>query len=82
MLTSIKSGFYQILKKQIGKKRLDKNEDGSVYIYFGPKAAKGKDKNWIPTNPGEGWFSYFRLYGPTQDHFDLTWVLPNIEKAE
>ncbi len=27
------------------------------------------------------WFSYFRLYGPTQDHFDLKWVLPDIEKA-
>ncbi len=60
---------------------LDKNEDGSVDIYFGPKAPKGKEKNWIPTNPGEGWFSYFRLYGPTQDHFDLKWVLPDIEKA-
>ena len=60
---------------------VDKNEDGSVDIYFGPKAPKGKEKNWIPTNPSEGWFSYFRLYGPTQDHFDLKWVLPDIEKA-
>ena len=60
---------------------LDINEDGSVDIYFGPKAPRGKEKNWIPTNAGEGWFSYFRLYGPTQDHFDLKWVLPDIEKA-
>ena len=72
-------------KEQIADKssrmELDINADGSVDIYFGPKAPKGKEKNWIPTNPGEGWFSYFRLYGPTQDHFDLKWILPNIEKA-
>jgi len=72
--------------KQIADKSsrmdLDKNRDGSVDIYFGPEAPKGKEKNWIPTNPGEGWFSYFRLYGPTQDHFDGKWVLPNIEKVD
>jgi len=61
---------------------VDRNEDGSVDIYFGPEAPKGKEKNWIPTNPGEGWFSYFRLYGPTQDHFDLKWVLPSIERVK
>ena len=36
---------------------LIKNKDGSVDIYFGPTPPKGKEKNWIPTNPGEGWFT-------------------------
>lgn len=60
---------------------LMKNKDGSVDIYFGPMPPKGREKNWIPTNPGEGWFSYFRLYGPLESYFDRSWVLPDIEKA-
>jgi hypothetical protein len=32
---------------------LRKNEDGSVYIYTGPKAPTGFEKNWIPTVPGK-----------------------------
>jgi hypothetical protein len=58
-----------------------KNEDGSIDIYFGPTAPKGKEQNWIPTNPGEGWFSYFRLYGPLESYFDKSWVLPDFEKT-
>ena len=57
-----------------------KNADGTVDIYFGPSAPSGKPKsNWIQTLPGKGWFSYFRLYGPTQAYFDRSWVLPDIE---
>ena len=41
----------------------------------------GNEQNWIPTNPGEGRLSYFRLYGPLEEHFDRSWVLPDIEKA-
>ena len=29
---------------------LQKNADGSVDIFLGPKAPKGKDANWIPTD--------------------------------
>ena len=57
-----------------------KNADGSVDLYFGPKAPAGKPAtNWIETIPGKGWFTYFRLYGPTQAYFDRSWVLPDIE---
>jgi hypothetical protein len=57
-----------------------KNDDGSVDLYFGPSAPIGKPaSNWIQTLPGKGWFSYFRLYGPTQAYFDRSWVLPDIE---
>ena len=57
-----------------------KNSDGSVDLYFGPAPPEGKEKNWIPTVPGRGWFAYFRLYAPTEPYFDRTWQLPDIEK--
>lgn len=59
-----------------------KNADGSVDLYFGPTAPAGKpETNWIKTLPGRGWFTYFRLYGPTQPYFDRSWVLPDIERV-
>jgi len=60
---------------------LVKNADGSVDLYFGPRAPQGFEQNWIPTLAGKAWFPYFRLYGPTEAHFDRSWILPNIEKA-
>jgi hypothetical protein len=59
-----------------------KNADGSVDLYFGPEAPAGKpSNNWIKTLPGKGWFTYFRLYAPTQPYFDRSWVLPDITLA-
>lgn len=60
------------------RKELIKNADGSIDLYFGPKAPQGKEKNWIPTIPGRGWFAYFRLYAPTEAYFDRSWSLPDI----
>ena len=59
---------------------LQKNADGSVDVYFGPKAPAGKDTNWIPTNWGGKFEVLFRLYGPEKPLFDKTWKLPDIEK--
>ena len=47
--------------------------DGSVDIYFGPQAPKGKEKNWIKTVPGKGWFPCLRFYSPTEAFFNQTW---------
>lgn len=58
------------------------NDDGSIDLYVGPKAPAGKEGNWVETVPGRAWFSYFRLYGPKQEHFDGSWVLPDFEKTE
>jgi hypothetical protein len=58
---------------------LVKNADGSVDLFFGPKAPAGKERNWIQTVPGRHWFSYFRLYAPTEAYFDRTWKLNDIE---
>lgn len=57
-----------------------KNADGSVDLAFGPTCPAGvPESNWIKTLPGRGWFSYFRLYGPTGAYFDRSWELPDFE---
>ncbi|MGZ2506058.1 DUF1254 domain-containing protein [Rhizobium leguminosarum] len=54
---------------------LTKNADGSMDIYFGPKAPAGKEANWVPTtNIGE-FEVLFRFYGPEKPLFDKTWKL-------
>jgi hypothetical protein len=55
--------------------------DGSVDVWFGPKAPPGKESNWVPTNAGGRFEVFFRLYGPEKPLFDKTWVLPDIEKV-
>ncbi len=64
------------------KADLVKNADGSVDVYFGPKAPEGKEANWIQTVPGKGWFTYFRFYGPTEPFFDKSWSLPDFAKID
>ena len=60
---------------------LRKNADGSVDIYFGPKAPAGKESNWVPTSAGGQFEVLFRLYGPEKPFFDKTWRLPDIEEC-
>jgi hypothetical protein len=59
--------------------KLITNADGSVDLYFGPKAPAGKEANWIASVPGKGWFAIFRLYGPLEPWFDKTWRPGEIE---
>jgi len=58
------------------------NSDGSVDLYFGPEAPKGKENNWIQTNNGQSFFVYLRLYGPEQDYFDQKYPMNKIEKTK
>jgi hypothetical protein len=58
---------------------LEKNADGSVDIYFGPKSPEGKDSNWVPTKSGGQFEVLFRFYGPEKALFEKTWKLPDIE---
>src|SRR5262245_19007428 len=60
---------------------LQMNPDGSVDVYFGPKAPAGKESNWVPTNASRDFEVLFRLYGPEKDFFDKKWILPDIEKV-
>ena len=60
-------------------KALKTNADGSVDVYFGPRAPKGLENNWVQTIPGKGWFMILRLYGPLEPWFDKTWKPGEIE---
>ena len=55
-----------------------KNGDGSVDLYFGPK---GKDTNWVPTDPKRQFELMFRAYGPTKEFFDKKWVLSDVVRV-
>jgi hypothetical protein len=55
------------------------NSDGSVDLYFGPNAPRGKEQNWIETVPNKSWFPILRLYGPLDPWFDKTWKPGEIE---
>jgi hypothetical protein len=54
--------------------------DGSVDVFFGPKAPESGESNWIPTKAGGRFEALVRFYGPTPPLFDRTWVLPDIER--
>ncbi len=58
------------------------NPDGSVDIYFGPKAPAGKERNWIETVPGKGWTITFRLNGPLEAFYEQNWKLNDIERVD
>ena len=58
-----------------------KNGDGSVDLYFGPKAPKGNDTNWVPTDPKRQFELMFRAYGPTKEFFDKKWVLSDVVRV-
>jgi len=55
------------------------NADGSVDVYFGPKAPVGKENNWVQTIPGKGWSTLLRLYSPLEPWFNKTWRPGEIE---
>ncbi len=59
-----------------------KNADGSVDLYFGPKAPAGKESNWVPTDPARKFELMFRLYAPTKAFFDKQWTLPDVETVK
>ena len=61
-------------------KELLVNPDGSVDVYFGPKAPAGKENNWVQTIPGKGWNTLLRLYGPLEPWFNKTWRPGEIEE--
>ena len=58
------------------------NKDGSIDIFFGPEAPEGMEKNWVKTIPGEGWFTYIRLYGALEPFFDQTWKPDDVVKVK
>lgn len=61
---------------------IQSNPDGSVEVFFGPKAPRGKQANWVPTKAGKGFEVLFRLYGPEKSFFEKKWKLPDIERVK
>ena len=61
---------------------VQKNADGSVDIYFGPKSPAGMESNWVPTDPKRQFELLFRLYGPEKELFEKKWQLPDVEKVK
>ena len=64
------------------KDKFAKNANGSVDLYFGPKAPGAKEQYWIQTVPGKGWFAILRLYSPLEPWFDKSWRPGEIELVE
>ncbi len=60
----------------------DQAGQASVDLYFGPKAPAGKEKQWIKTIPGKGWFAYIRIYGPKEEAFNGTWKPSDFEEVK
>jgi len=58
--------------------KVKKNADGSVDIYFGPKAPKGLEANWIPTE-GKTPMPVMRLYGADDRFWSRSFTLPDVE---
>ena len=58
---------------------VEKNADGSVDVYFASSEPPGKEANWVYTEPGKPWFTFFRFYGPEKALLERTWQLPDIE---
>jgi hypothetical protein len=61
---------------------VQKNADGSIDIYFGPKAPEGKESNWVPTDPARKFELMARFYAPKKEFFDKVWKLPDVEKVK
>jgi hypothetical protein len=57
---------------------MKKNSDGSVTIYFGPKPPEGLESNWIPTE-GKKAAPVVRFYGGTEEFWDKSWEMPDVE---
>jgi hypothetical protein len=64
------------------QKGIQKNADGSVTVWFAPKAPAGHETNWVQTMPGKGWNSLLRLYAPLEPWFDKTWKPGDFELVE
>jgi hypothetical protein len=52
---------------------LKKNADGSIDVYFGPKAPAGMEHNWAQTIPDKGYNVVLRMYGALEPWFDKSW---------
>lgn len=55
---------------------------GTIDLYFAAKAPAGKEKNWLATVAGRGFFAIIRLYSPTEGAFDGSWKPSDFHEVE
>ena len=60
---------------------MQKNSDGSVTLYFGPKPPEELEINWIPT-AGKGPVPTVRIYGGTEEFWNKSWEMPDVELVD
>jgi hypothetical protein len=60
---------------------IKKNANGSVTIWFAPKAPPGHATNWVQTMRNKGYNVALRLYGPLEPWFNKTWKPGDLEPA-
>jgi hypothetical protein len=58
------------------------NADGTITVWFSPKPPAGQEGNWVQTQPGKGWNTLFRLYGPLEPWFKRTWKPGDFELVQ
>ncbi len=58
------------------------NKDGTIDLYFGPTPPVQGEKSWVKTKLGEGFFMYFRFYGPTEAFYDKSWKVNDVIKVK
>lgn len=58
------------------------NPNGSVTIWFGPKAPAGHQANWVQTMPNKGFNVALRLYGPLEPWFNKSWKPGDLKPAD
>jgi len=62
----------------LNMEQMQKNADGSVDVYIGPKAPVGLQSNWIPTL-GKEPYVWLRLYGPEEAFWNKSFKMPDVE---
>ena len=60
---------------------LEANSDGSVTLYFGPEPPEGHESNWIPTE-GKRPMPTIRFYGGTEEFWNRSWQMPDVELVD
>ncbi len=61
--------------------RLKANAHDSVDLFIGPKAPKGLESNWIPTQ-GKRPLPVMRLYGGDDAFWDKSFKMPDVELVD
>ena len=63
------------------KDKLKENSDGSIDLFFGPKAPKDMESNWIPTMDKKPYL-WLRLYGADTAFWDKSFKMPDVERID